>query len=214
MEFPHLQKLMEENQFDTIYHEHFTYLSFTVVKQLFAKHGLTIFDVEQLQTHGGSLRIFARHTVNQALEVTQRVEQLLQQEVVFGITSLATYDAFNAKVSETKWKLLAFLINAKREGKTVVGYGAPGKGNTLLNYCGIRADLLSYTVDRSPHKQGKYTPGTRIPIYHPDRIFFTKPDYVLILPWNLAEEIVQQMQDIKQWGGKFVVPIPSVTVLD
>lgn len=213
MEFPHLLRLMQEKQFDTIYHEHFSYLSFLVAERAFAHHGLTIFDVEVLPTHGGSLRIFVRHTENTSLAIADGVDRLRQQELVFGIDKLETYAEFEQGVFETKRKLLEFLIAAKHAGKQVVGYGAPGKGNTLLNYCGIRTDFLDYTVDRSPHKQGRFTPGTHIPILHPDQIFQTRPDYVLILPWNLAEEITQQMAAIRDWGGQFVVPIPEVKVL-
>lgn len=212
MEFPHLQKLMQENQFDTIYHEHFSYLSFHVTQRAFASHGLTIFDVEQLSTHGGSLRIYARHSENSHLPIADSVERLILQEQECNADKLESYLTFEQQVCETKWNLLAFLIEAKRAGKTVVGYGAPGKGNTLLNYCGIRADLLAYTVDRSPHKQGKFTPGTHIEIFPPEHIFATRPDYVLILPWNLADEISQQMAGIREWGGEFVVPIPAVRI--
>ena len=213
MEFPHLQRLVEGNQFDTIYHEHFSYFSFITVERVFRSHGLMLFDVEELQTHGGSIRIFARHAEDQSKEPASRVEELLEREVQLGYTDLSTYSAFAEKVRETKRKLLEFLIAAKREGKSVVGYGAPGKGNTLLNYCGIRTDFLEYTVDRSPYKQGKYTPGTHIPIHAPEKIHETKPDYVLILPWNLKEEIAGQMAYIREWGGRFVVPIPEVRVL-
>ena len=212
MEFPHLVQLMRQNQFDTIYHEHFSYLSFTTVERVFAHHGLTLFDVEELPTHGGSLRIYGRHAEDAGKPVGPRVAELRRREEEFGITRLATYASFAEQVKETKRKLLSFLIEAKRAGKTVVGYGAPGKGNTLLNYCGIRTDFLDYTVDRSPHKQGRFLPGTRIPILHPDRIAETKPDYVLILPWNLKDEIAKQMAIVRTWGGKFVVPIPEVTV--
>lgn len=213
MEFPHLQRLMEENQFDTIYHEHFSYFSFVTVERVFALHGLTLFDVEELFTHGGSLRIYARHAEDLARPVGERVAALRSLEKALGYENLAIYASFSERVKETKRKLLAFLIDAKRAGKHIVGYGAPGKGNTLLNYCGVRTDFLDYTVDRSPHKQGRFLPGTRVPILHPDRIAETKPDYVLILPWNLKEEITQQMAHIRSWGGRFVVPIPEVTVL-
>jgi SAM-dependent methyltransferase len=212
MEFPHLYQLMDQNQFDTIYHEHFSYLSFMTVEKVFAAHGLTLFDVEELGTHGGSLRIFGRHAENSALPVTTRANELRQREINEGFAKLETYSTFTEKVKETKRGLLEFLINAKRAGKTIVGYGAPGKGNTLLNYCGIRQDFMDYTVDRSPYKQGKYTPGTHIPILSPDRIRETQPDYVLILPWNLKDEISQQMDYIREWGGKFVTPIPEVRV--
>jgi len=213
MEFPHLMRLMMENQFDTIYHEHFSYLSFFVVERVFAHHGLVLFDVEELNTHGGSLRIFARHAENDALAITPKVSELKAREREAGLDRLETYSLFEARVHETKRSLLAFLIEARRSGKKVVGYGAPGKGNTLLNYCGIRTDFLDFTVDRSPHKQGRYTPGTRIPILHPDRIMEARPDYVLILPWNLADEITRQMAGVRGWGGRFVVPIPGVRVL-
>ena len=213
MEFPHLQRLMEENQFDTIYHEHFSYFSFVTVERVFAAHGLTLFDVEELPTHGGSLRIFARHASDGTKPIGERVTALRAREKALGYEDLAIYAAFGERVKETKRKLLTFLIDAKRAGKHIIGYGAPGKGNTLLNYCGVRTDFLDYTVDRSPHKQGRFLPGTRIPILHPDRIAQTKPDYVLLLPWNLKDEITDQMSHIRSWGGRFVVPIPAVTVL-
>jgi SAM-dependent methyltransferase len=213
MEFPHLQRLMEENQFDTIYHEHFSYFSFVTVERVFAAHGLTLFDVEELSTHGGSLRIYARHAEDLVRPVGERVAALRAREKALGFEDLAIYAGFGERVKETKRKLLTFLIEAKRAGKHIVGYGAPGKGNTLLNYCGVRTDFLDYTVDRSPHKQGRFLPGTRVPILHPDRIAETKPDYVLILPWNLKEEITQQMAHIRSWGGRFVVPIPEAAVL-
>lgn len=212
MEFPHLYRLMEQNQFDTIYHEHFSYFSFMTVEKVFAAHGLTLFDVEELGTHGGSLRIYGRHAENAALPVTSRANDLRQREINEGFARLETYSSFTEQVKETKRGLLEFLIKAKRSGKKIVGYGAPGKGNTLLNYCGIRQDFVEYTVDRSPYKQGKYTPGTHIPIYSPDRIRETKPDYVLILPWNLKDEIGKQMAYIRDWGGQFVIPIPKVEV--
>jgi hypothetical protein len=212
LEFPHLQRLMAENQFDTIYHEHFSYFSFYTTVKLLAAHGLTVFDVEELPTHGGSLRVYARHAEDASQPVLPRVNELLQREVEDGFTSLERYASFARQVQETKHKLLEFLIQAKREGKTIVGYGAPGKGNILLNYCGIRTDFLDYTVDRSPHKQGKFLPGTHIPILHPDQISVTQPDYVLILPWNIKTEIMKQMAHIGNWGGKFVVPIPEVQV--
>ncbi|HED39371.1 MAG TPA: methyltransferase domain-containing protein [Chromatiales bacterium] len=213
MEFPHLYRLMERNQFDTIYHEHFSYFSFLSVEKVFSAHGLVLFDVEELASHGGSLRIYARHVEDDSKPISERVIELRNRELAKGFSSLETYFSFEEKVKETKRKLLEFLIHARRDGKTVVGYGAPGKGNTLLNYCGIRTDFLDYTVDRSPHKQGRYTPGTHIPIYHPDKIRETKPDYILILPWNLEKEITESMSFVKQWGGKFVVPIPEVKVI-
>jgi hypothetical protein len=213
MEFPHLQRLIAENQFDTIYHEHFSYLSFVTVEKIFAHHGLTLFDVEELRTHGGSLRIYARHSENAALEVGGRVRELRQREIDDGFLSLERYRGFEEQVKATKRKLLSFLIDARQRGKKVAGYGAPGKGNTLLNYCGIRTDFLEFTVDANPYKHGKFTPGTRIPIFPPDRIREARPDYVLILPWNLKDEISAQAAYIREWGGKFVVPIPEVRVL-
>jgi SAM-dependent methyltransferase len=213
MEFPHLMRLMQENQFDTIYHEHFSYFSFLTAERILAAHGLTLFEVEEIPTHGGSLRIYGRHAEDRSRPVSERVQELRAREEDAGFTQPATYSSFAAKVEETKRALLEFLIRARREGKRIAGYGAPGKGNTLLNYCGIRTDFLDYTVDRSPYKQGKFLPGTHIPIFHPDHIRQTQPDFVLILPWNLKEEIMQQLAYIREWGGKFVVPIPRVGVL-
>ncbi len=212
MEFPHLVKLIAENQFDTIYHEHFSYFSFLAVDRVFSSHGLTIFDVEELPTHGGSLRIFACRQGDASQPVGERVEELRQREKDLGLESTDYYAAFAEQVRETKRKLLEFLIGAKREGLQVAGYGAPAKGNTLLNYCGIGTDFLDYTVDRSPHKQGGFLPGTHIPILDPDEIARTRPDYVLILPWNLRDEIADQMSDVRDWGGQFVVAIPEVEV--
>jgi hypothetical protein len=211
-EFPHLLQLVQQNQFDTIYHEHFSYLSFTTIREIFAHHGLTLFDVEELPTHGGSIRIFARHAEQPEPAVSPRVEQMCAREEALGMRGLEWYAAFGERVHETKRKLLAFLIEAKREGRRIVGYGAPGKGNTLLNYCGIRTDFLDYTVDRSPHKQGGFLPGTHIPILAPEEIERTRPDYVLILPWNLKDEIMAQMSFVREWGGRFVVPIPEPKV--
>lgn len=213
MEFPHLLQLMANNQFDTIYHEHFSYLSFITVENIFARHGLTLFDVEELPTHGGSLRIYARHKQDDEPECSANVVAFRKREIAAGMTELAFYEKFSENVRETKRDLLDFLIGAKRQGKTIVGYGAPAKGNTLLNYCGIRADFVDYTVDRSPHKQGLFLPGTRIPVHAPERIHQTRPDYVLILPWNLRDEIIGQMSCIREWGAKFVVPIPRVEVI-
>jgi hypothetical protein len=212
IEFPHLMRLMAENQFDTIYHEHFSYFSFIAAEKIFAAHGLTLFDVEELPTHGGSLRIYARHTEYEALAVTEQAQELHQREIEAGFADMDCYTRFGEQVKETKRKLLTFLIEARRQGKQIVGYGAPGKGNTLLNYCGIRTDFLDYTVDRNPYKQGKFLPGTHIPIYAPERIRETRPDYVLILPWNFKDEIMAQMAFIGEWGGQFVTPIPEVTV--
>lgn len=212
MEFPHLLRLMDENQFDTIYHEHFSYFSFMTVEKIFKAHGLVLFDVDELPTHGGSLRIYGRHADDQSKPVTERAEALRDREIEAGFSNLEIYDAFAERVRETKRKLLEFLINAKRQEKSIVAYGAAAKGNTLLNYCGIRSDFLDYTVDLSPHKQGKYLPGTHIPIYAPTKISETQPDYVLILPWNLRVEIMEQMNHIREWGGQFVLPIPEVKV--
>ncbi|MBD2580498.1 class I SAM-dependent methyltransferase [Oscillatoria sp. FACHB-1406] len=212
MEFPHLMRLMEENQFDTIYHEHFSYFSFIATEAIFDAQGLTLFDVEEIPTHGGSLRIYARHTEDETQPISEQAMALKKRELAAGFDRLDSYTAFAEQVKETKRKLLDFLIKAKREGKTIAGYGAPGKGNTLLNYCGIRTDFIDYTVDRNPYKQGKFLPGTHIPIFSPEKIHETQPDYVLILPWNFKEEIMQQMAGIREWGGQFVVPIPEVKV--
>jgi hypothetical protein len=212
LEFPHLVRTIEENQFDQIYHEHFSYFSLSSVAALFAGHRLTVFDIEELPTHGGSLRIYARHADDGSHPVGPRVGALLAEEERLGIRSLAYYRTFAERVRETKRALLEFLIGAKRQGKRVVGYGAPGKGNTLLNYCGIRTDFLDFTVDRNPYKQGKFIPGTHIPIYPPARLDDARPDYVLILPWNLKDEIEKQLSGIRAWGGKFVVPIPTLRV--
>lgn len=211
LEFPHLLTLMQHNQFDTIYHEHFSYLSFRLVCNLCKAHGLRVFDVEELTTHGGSLRVYACHQ-GEARSINARVEALHNKEDAFGLGSLPVYHAFREKVMRLKRDILAFLLRAGQEGKSIAGYGAPAKGNTLLNYCGIRADLLAYTVDRNPHKQGMFLPGTHIPVAAPTQIFQTKPDYVLVLPWNLREEIAAQMRGIRAWGGKFVVFIPEVQV--
>src|SRR5262249_11271055 len=181
--------------------------------RIFAAHGLTVFDVEELPTHGGSLRLYARHAADGTKPVTKRVESLLQRESDAGLLRIETYATFGERVRETKRKLLEFLIGVKRAGRTVAGYGAPGKGNTLLNYCGTRTDFIAFTVARNPYKQGKFLPGPHIPIYPPDRIAEARPDYVLILPWNFKDEIVQQMAHIREWGGKFVVPIPEVQIL-
>ena len=214
MEFPHLLKIIEENQFDTIYQEHFSYFSFYSVKKLFAHHNLELFDVEEIPTHGGSLRIYVKHKEDQEKKVSIRVTDLLKKEEAAGLLNLSTYYNFGEKVKSTKRQLLQFLIKEKNAQKRIVGYGAPAKGNTLLNYCGIRTDFLDYTVDRNPEKQNKFLPGTHIPVKHPDVIKEDKPDYVLILPWNIKKEIMEQMNYIKDWGGKFVIPIPAVTVLN
>lgn len=214
MEFPQLLHLVDRNYWDTIYHEHFSYLSFTTVEKIFAHHGLVLFDVDDLPTHGGSIRIYARHADDTAKPVHERVPAMREREKAAGHFDLDYYRQFGERVKESKRAILSFLIEAKRQGKSVAAYGAPGKGNTLLNYCGIRTDMIDYTVDRSPHKQGNFLPGTRIPIHAPDKIRETRPDYLFLLPWNLKDEIVRQMADIRSWGGKFVVPIPTVQVID
>jgi 2-polyprenyl-3-methyl-5-hydroxy-6-metoxy-1,4-benzoquinol methylase len=214
MEFPHLSRLMRENQFDTIYHEHFSYFSLWTAEKIFAAHGIVLFDVEELNTHGGSLRIYGRHAEDLTKPVTERLKGLRTREITEGVNRVESYTGFSEQVKETKRKLLDFVIHARREGKTIAGYGAPGKGNTLLNYCGIRTDFIDYTVDRNPHKHGKFLPGTHIPILEPGRIRETRPDYLFILPWNLKDEIIEQNAYIREWGGRFVVPIPHVQVFE
>jgi hypothetical protein len=213
MEFPHLLRLIELNQFDTIYHEHFSYFSFVAVSRVFEGHGLAMFDVEELPTHGGSLRIYARHAEDDERGVEPSVHALLEREQAGGYSDADHYRGFEERVHRTKRELLKFLIEAKSAGRTVVGYGAPAKGNTLLNYCGVREDFLDYTVDRAPSKQGTLLPGTRIPVHAPEKILETKPDYVLILPWNIKDEVVDKMSAGRVCGGRFVVPIPEVRVL-
>ncbi|MDH5761913.1 MAG: class I SAM-dependent methyltransferase [Nitrospinota bacterium] len=213
MEFPHLLQLIQKNQFDTIYHEHFSYFSFSTVEKVFSAHGLTLFDVDELSTHGGSLRIYARHAENESQPITDSIDALRTRESQAGLNCPEGYRNFDEQVRETKRKLLEFLIDAKRAGKRIVGYGAPAKGNTLLNYCGVRTDFIDYTVDRSPHKQGVYLPGTHIPVRHPDEIAKTKPDYIFILPWNLKDEIISQLSYAREWGAKFILPIPQVEVV-
>jgi SAM-dependent methyltransferase len=212
LEFPHLLRLIERNEFDTIYHEHFSYFSLLTTVRILQAHGLKVFDVEELTTHGGSLRVYACRAECQTHTVEPSVEKLIAQEEKAGLASPDGYEGFAQLVKETKWALLEFLLRAAREGKSVAGYGAPGKSATLLNYCGIGRDSIDYTVDRSPYKQGRFLPGSHIPIYHPDRIRETKPDYVVILPWNLKDEIMEQLQFIREWGGRFVVPIPQVSI--
>ena len=212
IEFPHLLRLMEQHQFDTVYHEHFSYFSLATAVRIFAHHGLRCFDVEVLPTHGGSLRLYLCHDGDATKATYRTVTDLEASERAAGLDRLESYARFGECVKETKRLILDFLIGAKRRGKSVAAYGAPGKGNTLLNYCGVRTDFIDYTVDRNPYKQGKYLPGTRIPIYHPDRIATTKPDYLFILPWNFKDEIMSQMAYIRDWGARFVVPIPTVTV--
>ena len=210
VEFPHLMHLMVNNQFDTIYHEHFSYFSFLTVNRVFDAHDLKIFNVDEIPTHGGSLRIYACHRKNKIRSITNHVKELLSRENDFGLHKIETYLSFNEKIRVAKRNILYFMIQAKNQNKSLVGYGAPAKGNTLLNYCGIRTDFLDYTVDRSPHKQGCFLPGTHIPIYHPDHIMETKPDFLVILPWNIKNEIMDQMDFIRTWGGKFITLIPQI----
>ncbi|MBL1215742.1 MAG: methyltransferase domain-containing protein [Ignavibacteriae bacterium] len=212
MEFPHLMRLIEDNQFDTIYHEHFSYLSFSVVSKIFEDKGLNMFDVEQLETHGGSLRIYAKHIENESLKINKNVKELLNKENEAGIYDMKYYNNFKEKVIKTKRDILSCLIDIKNKGNQIAGYGAPGKGNTLLNYCGIKTDFINFTVDRNPHKQNKFLPGSLIPIYSTEKIKEEKPDYVFILPWNLKEEIMEQLSYIREWDGKFIVPIPEVKI--
>jgi SAM-dependent methyltransferase len=212
LEFPHLMRLMLEKQFDTIYHEHFSYFSLLAVEPVFRSHGLTVVDVEELPTHGGSLRLHVRHAHEASGEPGSRVTELRRHEIDAGLASLDTYRRFADGVRELKAELLQCLIALRRQGATIVGYGAPAKGNTLLNYCGIRGDFLQYTVDKSPHKQGQFLPGSRLPIYPPEHIVATRPDYVLILPWNLRDEIMEQMAVVREWGGRFIVPVPKVEI--
>ena len=213
MEFPHLMQLVDNNQFDTIYHEHFSYLSFHTVQQIFESQGLVLFDVEEIPTHGGSLRIYARHRENTARPVSPNVETLLKKESAAGLTTLAYFDNFQQKALKVKLELTDFLIRQKQEGHKVAAYGAAAKGNTLLNYCGIKSDLIDFVVDANPHKQGKWLPASHIPVVAEDTLRQQRPDYVLILPWNLREEIVRQLDYIREWGGKFVVPIPHLQII-
>ena len=212
LEFPHLLRLMERNEFDTIYHEHFSYFSLLTTVRIMKAHGMEVFDVQELPTHGGSLRVYACRTESHTHPMQPSVAGLISKEEAAGLGSLEGYSSFVSQVKQTKWELLEFLVTAVRQGKSVAGYGAPGKSATLLHYCGIGKDLIEYTVDRSQYKQGRFLPGTHIPIYDPSRIRETKPDYVVILPWNLKDEIMEQLQFIREWGGRFVVPIPRVAV--
>jgi SAM-dependent methyltransferase len=214
VEFPHLFRMMEDNTWDMIYHEHFSYFSFHAAERVFQSQGLRIFDVEEVASHGGSFRIYGTHADDATHATTDAVERVRAYERDRGVHDLSTYARFAEQVQESKRALLETLIGLRRAGKTIVGYGVPGKGNTLLNYCGIREDFLQYMVDRSPYKQGRFTPGTRIPIHAPERIFDTRPDYVLVMPWNLRDEIVEQMSGIREWGGRFIVPLPRVEIID
>jgi SAM-dependent methyltransferase len=214
LEFPHLVRLMEENQYDTIYHEHFSYFSLITVEKIFAAHGLVLFDVDEIPTHGGSIRIYLRHANDATKPMRQAVLTLRERELAAGLDRIETYATFAEQVAESKRALLELLIGLRRQGKRVAGYGAPGKGNTLLNYCGIRTDFLEFTVDRNPYKQGRFLPGTHVPIHPVERIRERRPDYILILPWNLKNEIVSQLAYAREWGAKFIVPIPTARVLD
>jgi len=213
IEFPHLLQLMKNNQFDTIYHEHFSYYSFFVIQKIFSYHNLIIFDVEKLTTHGGSLRIFVRHPENSNLKISDNVNKILEEEKKYKLNEIATYENFSDKAKLIKKNLSEFLISVKNDNKKIVCYGAAAKGNTLLNYCGIDTDLIEYVVDRNPHKQGLFLPGSHIPIKDPDKIRETKPDYILITVWNLQDEIMKQISFIREWGGKFIIPIPEVKIL-
>lgn len=212
-EFPHLLRLMLENQFDTIYHEHFSYFSLIAAERLFAAHALRVFDLEELPTHGGSLRLYICHAGEPKRARGKAMDKALADERSAGLDSLGAYAAFQEQVHETKRCLLEFLIEAKRAGKCIAAYGAAAKGNTLFNYCGVRGDFIDYVADRSPHKQGRYLPGTHLPIVHPDRIRETRPDFLLVLPWNIKDEVMEQNAYIREWGGRFVIPIPQVAVL-
>lgn len=214
LEFPHLLRLMEENQYDTIYHEHFSYFSLLTVEKIFSAHGLVVFDLDELATHGGSLRIYTRHADDKSKPVTAAVVGLRERELALKFDCMETYSSFSERVKESKRALLELLIRLRREGKRIAGYGAPGKGNTLLNYCGIRTDFLEFTVDRNPYKQGRFLPGTHIPIYPVEQIRNRRPDYLLILPWNLTDEIVGQLDYARAWGAKFIVPIPVARILE
>jgi SAM-dependent methyltransferase len=214
LEFPHLERLMEEKQYDTIYHEHFSYFSLIAAEKIFAAHGLVLFDVDEIPTHGGSIRIYGRHVEDSSKPVAPAVVDLRERELTAGLDRMETYETFAEQVMESKRALLELLIRLRGEGKRVVGYGAPGKGNTLLNYCGIRTDFLEFTVDRNPYKHGRFLPGTHIPIHTPERIRECRPDYILILPWNLKAEIVAQLAYAREWGAKFIVPIPVARILE
>jgi SAM-dependent methyltransferase len=214
MEFPHLLHLIGRNEWDTIYHEHFSYFSFRTVGKVFERHGMTLFDVEELPTHGGSLRIYGKHTEDETKPRTERAEELARREGDAGLDRLDTYLGFSEGVTQAKWELLDFLIARRREGTRIVAYGAPAKGNTLLNYCGVGREFIEYTCDLNPHKQGHYLPGTRIPIRAPEAIRETRPELVFILPWNLREEIMEQLSFVREWGGRFMVRTPELRVYD
>jgi hypothetical protein len=212
MEFPHLVQLVDQNQFDTIYHEHFSYLSFYTVKQIFESQGLEMFDVEEIPTHGGSLRIYAKHQEDKTKDISVNVEALLKKELAKGVNNLSYYEAFQQKAEKVKWDLLDFLVQKKRAGKKVAAYGAAAKGNTMLNYCGVKNDLISFVVDANPNKQNKFLPASHIPVVNEKVLQEEKPDFVLILPWNIKQEIIQQLSYIKDWNSKFVTVIPELTI--
>ena len=212
MEFPHLMQLVDNNQFDTIYHEHFSYLSFYTVKQIFAAQGLEMFDVQEIPTHGGSLRIYAKHKEDKTKNISENVEMLLEKEKAKGLNGLEYYTNFTQKALTVKMNLSEFLIQQKRAGKFVAAYGAAAKGNTLLNYCGIKKDMIDFVVDANPHKQNKFLPASHIPVVDEQYLKNKKPDFVIILPWNLKDEVTAQLQYIRAWGGKFVVPIPALEI--
>jgi SAM-dependent methyltransferase len=214
LEFPHLARLMRESQYDTIYHEHFSYFSLITAEKIFAAHGLVLFDVDEIPTHGGSLRIYLRHVEDNSKPVTSAVISLRERELAAGLNRMEAYTSFSEQVMESKRKLLELLIGLRRAGKRVAGYGAPGKGNTLLNYCGIRTDFLEFTVDRNPYKQGRFLPGTHIPINPVEEISKRRPDYIFILPWNLKDEIIAQLDYTREWGAKFIVPIPEARIVN
>jgi len=213
IELPHLLNLIKHNEFDTIYHEHYSYFSFYAVNKLFGNYGLKIFDVEKIPTHGGSLRIYIKHAQDKTKKISRNINQLLEEERAAGLYKLRTYCDFADRVHYVKRRLLGLLIKIKKTGKRIVGYGAPAKGNTLLNYCGIKNDFLDYTVDRNPFKQNKFLPGSRIAVMHPDRIRVDKPDYILILPWNIKKEIINQLSYVRKWQGRFIIPIPRPIIL-
>jgi hypothetical protein len=213
MEFPHILQLIKNYQFDTIYHEHFSYFSFHTVQKIFSYHKLKIFDVEELSTHGGSLRIYAKHEEDETKAITDNIQILNQKEMDFGCNDIEKYTKFQVIVDKIKDDLKNFFEEAKNDKKKIIGYGAPAKGNTLLNYCKFNNNFMEFTVDMSEHKQGLFLPGTHIPIYNPDKIKDVKPDYIFILPWNLKNEIMTQLKYIRKWGGKFVIPIPEVKIL-
>jgi len=213
LEFPHLMQLVENNQFDTIYHEHFSYFSFFTVKTILESHDLEIFDVEEIPTHGGSLRIYIKHKEDLSKEISKRVRNLIDKELLKKMNSIDFYKNFQEKANKIKYDLIQFLIKQKLNGKTIMGYGAAAKGNTLLNYCGVKKDLISFVIDASPFKQGKYLPGTHIPITNESKIKEIKPDYIIIFPWNLQDEIIEQLKYVKEWDCKFVIPIPELRII-